>query len=209
MKSFLMALCSCYVLVSMAKAQPGNTIKISDRTLWLSYLDKIARPVMMNLAANQLKEKMPGIISKRTDNPTLRSKVAFLEAFGRTLSGIAPWLNTEGGSKAEITLREQYRGWSLKAITNATDSSAKDYMAWDEGGQPLVDGSFVALAFIRCPWLWNHLDAKVKAGVVVALLKTRTIVPVYTNWILFSGMIEAFFCRYGFDYDKVSALNSQ
>lgn len=27
--------------------------------------------------------------------------------------------------------------------------------------------------------------------------------PVYTNWILFSGMIEAFFCRFDLEYDKL------
>ena len=203
MKKLLMVLYICCFLIITAKTQSRDTAKINDRTLWLNYLDKVARPVMLNLAADQLKSKMPGVMSKRTDDAIHRSKVACLEAFGRTLSGIAPWLNIEGGSKKEIALRNQYREWSLKAIANAVDSSAKDYMAWDQGGQPLVDASFAALAFIRCPWLWDHLDAKVKAAVIVSLLKTRTIVPGYTNWILFSGMIEAFFCRYGFDYDKV------
>ena len=203
MKKLLMVLYLCCILINIAKTQSKNSATINDRTLWLNHLDKVARPVMLNLAADQLKEKMPGVLSKRIDNPAHRSKVAFLEAFGRTLSGIAPWLNIEGGSKEEVVLRNQYREWSLKAIANAVDSSAKDYMVWDQDGQPLVDASYVALAFIRCPWLWDHLDAKVKARVVISLLKTRTIVPVYTNWILFTGMIEAFFCRYGLDYDKV------
>ncbi|HEY4787195.1 MAG TPA: DUF2264 domain-containing protein, partial [Bacteroidales bacterium] len=35
------------------------------------------------------------------------------------------------------------------------------------------------------------------------LLSTRQTIPVYTNWILFSGMIEAFFCKYGYDYDPL------
>jgi hypothetical protein len=39
--------------------------------------------------------------------------------------------------------------------------------------------------------------------VITALLKTRNTLPVYSNWILFSGMIEAFFCKYGYPYDKV------
>ncbi|WP_432327663.1 hypothetical protein ACRQ5D_30890 [Mucilaginibacter sp. P25] len=34
-----------------------NTAQVSDRKLWLSYMDKVARPVISNLAADQLKEK--------------------------------------------------------------------------------------------------------------------------------------------------------
>ncbi len=158
---------------------------------------------MSNLAEDKLKEKMPGILSKRVDNVGQRAKVAYLEAFGRTLSGIAPWLNLEGGSKEEVALRNQYRAWSLKAIANAVDSTSKDYMVWEQGGQPLVDASFVALAFIRCPWLWEHLNETVKNQAVSALIKSRSIVPGYNNWILFSAMIESFFCKYGLNYDKV------
>jgi hypothetical protein len=51
--------------------------------------------------------------------------------------------------------------------------------------------------------LWDHLDNTVKGQVVTALKSTRATVPVYSNWILFSGMIEAFFCKYGLDYDPV------
>ena len=36
--------------------------------------------------------------------------------------------------------------------------SAKDYMEWHNGGQPLVDASFIALGLLRCPWVWEHLD---------------------------------------------------
>jgi hypothetical protein len=75
-------------------------------------------------------------------------------------------------------------------------------MTWS-GHQPLVDASFFALALIRCPWLWENLDYNVRQNVINALLKTRSTIPVYTNWILFSSMIEAFFCKYGYEYDKV------
>jgi hypothetical protein len=171
-----------------------------DRELWISYMDKIARPVLSNLAEDRLKEKMPVELSKRIDNANNRRPVAYLEAFGRTLCGIAPWLNTEGGSKKEIDLRNQYRQWSLKAIANAVNPSAKDFLQW-KGGQPLVDASFVAYGLIRCPWLWEHLDSTVKKQVVTAFQNTRSTLPGYNNWILFSGIIEAFFCRYGYDYD--------
>jgi hypothetical protein len=158
---------------------------------------------MQNLAEDKLKEVMPVMLSARIDNAASRTKVSYLEAFGRTLSGIAPWLNVEGGTKEEVTLRNKYREWALKAVANAVNPNAKDYMIWTAGGQQLVDASFVAIGLIRCPWLWEHLDKKVQDQVVDAFKITRNFVPVYSNWILFTGMIEAFFCKYGYEYDKV------
>ncbi len=183
-------------------AQNSTTVQHTDRQLWLSYMDKLARPVLSSIATEKLKEKMPVVLSKRIDNADSRLKVSYLEAFGRTLSGIAPWLNLEGGSKEEVSLRNQYREWAVKGLTNAVNPNAKDYLKWD-GGQPLVDASFVAFALVRCPWLWQHLDSTVKQQVITVFKTTRSTVPVYSNWILFSGMIEAFFCKYGLDYDPV------
>jgi hypothetical protein len=191
----------CLFIVTNLHAQKVKTK--SDRKLWLDYMDKIARPVMQNLAEDKLKEVMPVMLSARIDNAASRTKVSYLEAFGRTLSGIAPWLNVEGGTKEEVTLRNKYREWALKAVANAVNPNAKDYMIWTAGGQQLVDASFVAIGLIRCPWLWEHLDKKVQDQVVDAFKITRNFVPVYSNWILFTGMIEAFFCKYGYEYDKV------
>ncbi len=175
---------------------------ISQRELWLKYMDKVARPVILNLAEDNLRKNMPVILSPEIDNPESRTECAYLEAFARTLCGISPWLNIESGSEFELTLRNQYREWGIRGITNAVDSTKNDYMLWI-GYQPLVDASFFALALIRCPWLWENLDNKVQQNVVIALLKTRSTIPVYTNWILFSSMIEAFFCKYGIEYDRI------
>jgi len=191
--------CSLTSSVLAQKKKPANS---NDREVWLQYLDKVAQPVLSNLAADQLKAKMPVALSNKIDNKASREKVVYLEAFSRVMSGIGPWLNLEGGSKAEVALRNQYRQWALKAVANAVNPSANDYMQW-EGGQPLVDASFLALGLIKCPWLWEHLDAKVQEQVITAFKATRSTVPVYSNWVLFTGMIEAFFCNYGLDYDAV------
>lgn len=175
---------------------------VSDRQYWLSQMDRIVRPVFSNLAEGRLRERMTLTLSDRVDNKTNRTNAAYLEAFGRSLSGLGPWLNLEGGNADEVRLREQYRTWAIKAVGNAVNPASPDYMTWS-GGQPLVDASFFALGMIRCPWLWEHLSDTVKTQTYTALMQTRNTVPVYTNWILFSGMIEAFFCKYGYPYDKV------
>jgi len=176
--------------------------QVNDRQIWLQEMDKMARPILSNLAENKLKDKMPVVLAENIDNAVNRTSVSYLEAFGRTLCGIAPWLNLEGGPKDEIALRNKYRQWALKAIANAVNPASKDYLKWD-GGQPLVDASFFAFGLIRCPWLWQNLDATARQQVIASFKTTRNIVPAYSNWILFSGMIEAFFCKYDMDYDKV------
>lgn len=181
----------------------AKSLEIENRReQWLNYMDKIARPVISNMASDKLKESMTITLSNTSDNPEQRKKVAYLEAFARTLCGISPWLNGEGGSAKEIELRNQYREWVLKGIANAVDSTKNDYMLWT-GSQPLVDASFFALALVRCPWLWNHMDNKLHERVVAVLQSTRTIIPGFSNWILFTGMIEAFFCKYDQPYDPV------
>ncbi len=178
--------------------QPG-----SDREYWLTQLDKLARPILVNLAHDELKKVMPVLLSKRIDNAAGRTRTAYLEAFARVLSGIAPWLGLEGGSPKEMALRDQYREWALASIAHAVDPAAKDYMAFGAPGQALVDASYFALSFLRCPWLWEHLHDSTRRQVVDALKLTRQIKPVFSNWLLFSGMIEAFFCHYGMPWDQM------
>lgn len=191
------------IFVHQLYAQELNNKNLSDREIWLAHLDQLAKPILTNLADDELKKNMPVVLSKRVDNAESRSKAAYLEAFARLMSGIAPWLNLEGGPPKEIALRNQYRILVLKATANAVNPNAKDYMEWNEGGQPLVDASFLALAFLRCPWLWNHLNDTTCKQVVDAFLLTRKVKPVFSNWLLFSGMIEAFFCKYGYQWDEM------
>ncbi len=188
-------------LVLLSNKLDAQTVS-NTRQDWLKYLDKVSRPVLFNLANNDLKIKLPIKLSTGNKGTIHGNDVAYLEAFARTLSGIAPWLNSEAGDLEEIKLRNQYRAWALKGISNAVNPKAKDYMKWD-GPQPLVDASFFALALIRCPWLWGNSNVETKKNIVLALKATRTTIPHYNNWVLFTGMIEAFFCKYDLPYDAV------
>ncbi|MBN8850398.1 MAG: DUF2264 domain-containing protein [Sphingobacteriales bacterium] len=187
----------------------GSAIKVpvavaeKDRDYWLQQLDRLARPVLYHLAQDDLKKSMPVVLSLRTDDAVSRTRASYLEAFGRVLAGVAPWLEGEGGSAKEVALRNQYRAWALDAIRHATDTAAADHMAWDSPEQALVDAAFFAYALVRCPWLWEHLDTVGRRHVVEALVSTRKIRPGFNNWILFSGIIEAFFCQYGLPWDEM------
>ncbi|MEO6355527.1 MAG: DUF2264 domain-containing protein [Ferruginibacter sp.] len=194
-------LMSIFFLNNIA-AQKNEAAPLPDRKIWLSDLDKIARPVLTNLANNTLKEKMPVVLSEKVDNKNARMEAAYLEAFGRTLAGIAPWLQLEEGNAEEKKLRNEYRGLAAKALANAVNPAAKDYLLFT-GTQSLVDASFLSLALIRCPWLWQQADAATRHNIQAAFLSTRNTIPYYNNWLLFSAMIETFFCNYQLPYDKM------
>lgn len=177
----------------------GSEAKITPRAYWLQTLDKLASPLLTALAADELKIKMP--VESSGSN---RALYTHLEGFGRLLSGISPWLNLDDTSdKQESTLRSRYFQQTRASLVNAVNPKAKDYMNFTEGGQPLVDAAFLAHGLIRCPKLWNSLDKATQSQVHQALLLTRNIKPGRSNWLLFSGMIEAFFIKYGFEYDKM------
>jgi hypothetical protein len=103
----------------------------------------------------------------------------------------------------EVALRNQYRQWVLKGLAHALDSTARDYLRFDLAAQQLVDASFLAYGFIRAPWLWEHLPVTDKHRLIISLRQTRKFKPVFSNWLLFSAMIEAFFCKYGYEWDPM------
>jgi len=171
----------------------------SDRNVWLAYLGKIANPVLANLANDTLKANMP-VEGKTKDRP----EYTHLEAFGRLLAGIGPWLNlTEFSDKSEETMRTKYFSLTLKALDNSTNPNAKDFMNFDKGAQPVVDAAFLAHGLIRAPKVWEGLSEKVKNNVAMAFRSSREIRLHFNNWLLFSAMVEAFFARFGYEYDKM------
>ncbi|MDF3078469.1 MAG: hypothetical protein K0S09_2358 [Sphingobacteriaceae bacterium] len=186
------------------KSKSGKQIpQQTDRQFWISQLDKMCRPVLRSLAHDSLKIVMPKVVSKRTDNKDFRLKVMYVEVLGRTLSGIAPWLQLEGGDAKEIALRNQYRQWAIQGLTHALDSNSRDFMRFDLGSQQLVDGSYLSYAFIRAPWLWQNLGKKNQDLYVKSILTTRMYRPGFSNWLLFPAMNEAFLCQYGYDWDRM------
>jgi hypothetical protein len=204
MKRFLVLYALVVISTAVSAQSKKNSGNAIDRKFWLSQLDKVARPVLSNLANDQLKANMPVEVSMYAgpNDIAMRTRVATLEAFARTFCGIAPWLNLEGGSTEEVALRKQYREWMLKGIANAVNPESKDYMEFTTG-QSLVDASFIAIGFVRCPWVWENLPEKAKTQVVDAFKLTSKISPPFNNWLLFVGMIEAFYCKYNLPFDPV------
>lgn len=185
------------------EAKTEQKSALDDRQYWLGQMDKMVKPVLHSLAKDSLRIIMPQVTSIHVDNKAQRIKVQYVEVLGRVLSGIAPWLQLEGGNKEELALRKQYRQWALQGLKNALDSNAKDFMHFDIAGQQLVDASYLAIAFIRAPWLWENLDKKNQSLLVKSIAATRKFKPVFSNWLLFSAMNEAFMAKFGYDWDPM------
>lgn len=187
---------------ALMAGQNGRTAAQSDRAYWLSVLRRIAEPVLSACSQGKLKASMP--VEAPHGNAAERRQYTYLEALGRLLSGIAPWLETGEREGAEGDLRRRHCELARQSIASAVDPSSPDYMNFDKGQQPVVDAAFLALGVIRAPTqLWQQLDARTKARLIEALRSSRVIRPGFSNWLLFSAMIEAFFCFAGEQWDVV------
>jgi len=157
---------------------------LKERAETIRALTRIADPVLENLAENRLKEKIPkGAQSRQIFAP--------LEAFGRLLSGMAPWLELGPGTDEEGKLRGHYIRLSLRGIGNAVNPAAPDYMNFTEGAQPLVDTAFLALAMLRAPvQLWGNLPEGDRKKLIQTFKTVRKIRPGENNWVCFSAIVE-------------------
>lgn len=164
-----------------------------DRKYWVDTLVRIAHPVLYSLSERRLVSDMP-VEAREGD----RSDYTYLEALGRTLAGIAPWLEHGPRSGDEGEIRARMADMARRAIEVATDPDSPDFMNFTRGGQPVVDAAFLANAVLRAPnELYELLGEKVKANLTSALLATRIIRPAFSNWLLFSATIEAALSRMG------------
>ena len=71
------------------------------------------------------------------------------------------------------------------------------------GEQPLVDAAFLSHGLIRSGAFAASLDESLKKQIVEALKLSRSIVAYESNWILFSGMVEAGIYALGGDADMM------
>lgn len=172
------------------------------REYFIRTLTEIVDPVLISLSKNELRSTMP--IETAPHSYGDRKDVSHLEAFGRTLSGIAPWLELGADGTPEGKLRAKYIDLCLKSLKNATDPNGPDYMNFNTNDQALVDAAFLAQGLLRAPsQLWDPLDPTTKRNVIIALKRTRELSPVYSNWLLFTGIIEAALLKFEGEADMV------
>lgn len=171
----------------------------SDRAYWVDMLYRIAQPVLSQMAEGKLQQNMTLELSPIWDGRDTR--VAYLETFGRLMAGVAPWLNLPDDNSEEGKKRAQIRKWALKSYANGVDPESPDYLHWNIHSQNLVDAAYLAESFLRCPSLWQSLDATTQQRYVKEFKSLRTILTPYNNWLLFRAMVEAFLLNVGEEAD--------
>lgn len=188
MMSVICVFCAATGLTLCTQASTGR----SDRDFWVETMLKIVGPVVTNLENGTLRSNLP----KREGNIT--APFGELEAFGRVMTGFAPWFELPDDDTPEGRLRAEWRPRLMKAIRNAVDPSSPDYMVFasdepDRYRQPLVDAAFFAQGLLRArKGIWNRLDESTRKMVVDAFLVSRKTQPLNNNWLLFAGEVEAF-----------------
>lgn len=174
----------------------------SDREYWTNMLMRITKPLLEALAEDKILSRMP--VESYPNTLADRKTVTYLEAAGRSLAGLAPWLELGVDDTKEGRLRREFTELACQSIHHAVTPSSASYMNFTRGGQPLVDAAFLAHALLRAPrTLWGNLDKPTQENLIKALRSTRIIKPHYSNWLLFTAMVEAALLKFTGDYDAV------
>lgn len=177
---------------SSGASAPNKTEKsktgLHDREYTIKLLSKISDPVLVPLSKEQLYKTIPRK-DWETDNDNIQTSP--LQAFGRTLSGIAPWLSLGADNTEEGTLRSKYIGLSVKGLINSTNPQSPDYMFEKPTQQIIVHLAYLAYPLLIAPnQLWEPLTQAQKDNVIAALKIHRKFVPNESNWLLFPSVIE-------------------
>lgn len=173
----------------LAPVSTGLHSGAEDRAFWVENLRRVAEPLLTAMKDRRLKELMP--VECKPGLLEGRKKCTYLEAVGRLLSGISPWLEHGPHDGREGALRERFAEYARGGIASGCDPSSSDYLNFGGDHQTLVDAAFLSLGVLRAPTaLWEKLPAPAKQNLVAGLKATRPLKPGNNNWILFSAMVE-------------------
>lgn len=199
------------LLLSSATTLKATTSDSDDeRQEWATRCYNIAKPILENMSKGKLQANMQLELSPTWDGRDKR--VAYMEAFGRLMAGITPWLSLPDDNSKEGKMRKQLREWALLSYKNAVDPNSPDYLLWDgKSTQPLVDAAYLAESFIRAPKAtWEQLDKTTQERYVKCFKGLRRMRPAYNNWLAFRGLIEAFLMSIGEEADEFAlAVSAQ
>lgn len=107
---FASALFFSFMAISAVQGQGAPQ---SDREYWVHTLLKIADPVLSNLSKDQLKKNiLLDVLHLR--KLSSREFVTHMESVGRTIAGIAPWLELGSDKTAEGNCVINILKWSVR-----------------------------------------------------------------------------------------------
>lgn len=132
MKKILLLTLSVLLLAPLtADAKKKKEVVKTDREIWVEQLYQMAAPVLSAMAEGRLQEEMSLEKGTLELSPTWDGrdkKVSYMEAFGRLMAGLAPWLSLPDDDTDEGQKRRQLREWALKSYANAVNPDSPDYL---------------------------------------------------------------------------------
>ena len=170
----------------------------NDRAYWVALLEKISAPILDNMSKGTLRKNMIVEVSPAWDGRP--KEVAYMEALGRLMAGIAPFVALPEEDNAEGRVRKKIKEQIQQSLAHAVNPASPDYLYWGtpQSRQPLVDAAFIAQALIAAPAaLWMPLDDMTKQRLIHEFKTIRQIKPANNNWVLFAAMIESFLLLIG------------
>lgn len=162
-----------------------------ERDRWLALLKTVCMPV--------LKHGAQGSLHAALTNAGALGKHAYLEAVGRTLCGMAPFLAGCGGSAAEAAFRREAASLAQDTLKSMCSPKSGDFLPVIKRFDPnadtrqyLVDAAFLAQGILRAKAvLFDQLDSETKEGILSLFATLRGALPHFNNWLLFASEIEA------------------
>ena len=178
------------VLVLYVFKVQGQTTSDTDREYWVRTIIKIADPVLTNLSEDRLKATIP-VGRSSSAKASSREFITHMESVGRTIAGIAPWLELGADRTTEGQLRHKYINITCKALANSVNPQSNDYFNSTATRQILVNSAFLIQGLLQAPTqLWGNLDAETQKRLIEQWKSTRSMKPGNNNWLFFSAMVE-------------------
>ena len=162
-----------------------------DRSGWVEYAARLARPVLRAAAEGRLEDALAA--EHHADVQPSRLRTAPLEAMGRLLSGLGPWFDAPRVGPEEARLRDELADLARRALVIQSDPDHPAYLRFrGDESQTLVDAAFLAQGVLRAPSaLWANLDAATRTRLQAAMVDLRNRKPHFNNWLLFAATTEA------------------
>jgi len=174
----------------------------SPRAAWLQALETLARPLLEHFAAGDLHKTLPNEMHAECQEG--RAISIQLEAVGRLLAGIAPWLEAQDISESERGLQTEFIDLIHQGLVHACNPDDPDSLACIGFHQPIVDTAFLAQAVLRAPTaLWGSLSSDLQSSFGTLLALQDPLKPHFNNWLLFSACIEAAKYKTGAPWDPM------
>ena len=198
-RRFLQAAGAIGAMAAQAAPQPAAE---NDRAYWVRTMSRIAEPVLVNLAAGTLKRNMP---VESLGNIEDRRKYTHLEAIGRLLAGIAPWLEAPLDPGPERDLQQRYADLARRGLAHGRRPAVARF--------PQLPRRRAAAGGLRLPRAGHPARARTNCGrssipatqknLAAALLSSRVITPGQSNWLLFAATVEAALAVMGERFDAM------